>query len=319
MTTDVTKGGFDLWFTSSSGIVDGCSINIGTNINITSGSEVQNMNLVIERDGSNYYFSITNDSSVLYDSFISQLSYPKDFRICMHNQFISIYVNENWIHTFYFQNIEYPDFDDFSLSLESSGSALSLTNVKVVDLYDWREAVYIDFDTVAANAISSVIQQRPVEMFTNYLGEMKFQYSADDKRDVVNLFQKLITKHTRKNTQDGVISDAIVYGPYVEILTSESSASKHGFITKIIRIPELDTGARRAAKEYIKQGEQKSIQHTLVLRSDLRIEEGDILTCTYILSGTGRSENISFIVESIQIRLLNATFQMTITGRDYEE
>lgn len=313
----IEKGGFDVQFTIP-GIADSCSLMLSTNINITSGSTVQNLCAVISRSGTTYSLSIRNPSGVIYDTYNVVSLNPKTVRWCMHNEFISAYVNENWIHTFWFQNVDYPEYEDLTLTLTSSGSTITATNVKVVDLYDWREAIFIDFDSVASNAISSVIQQRPVETRPTYLGEVKFQYSADDKRDIIELFQKLIVNHNKTNSQDGVISDAIVYGPYVNVLTSELSASRHGFITRIIRVPELDTGANRAAKEYIKQSEQKAIQHTLILRSDLRVEEGDILLCDYVLSGTNKTISISFIVESIQIRLSNAVFQMTITGRNYE-
>lgn len=276
------------------------------------------MNIVLERCGSDYYFKILNYSNILYESFQTSFSYLKNFRYCCHNEFVSIYVNENWVHTFFFANIIHPEFEDLILSIESSGSTISLTNVRVVDLCDWREAIFIDFDTVAANAISSVIQQRPVEMNPDYLGQVKFEYSVDENRDTVELFQKLIISHEKVDSDQGVSSDAIVYGNYVEVITSEPAASRYGFVTRIIRVPELETGATRAARVAIKQAIQKATQHTLILRSDLRIEIGDVLECDYILSGTGKIINIKFIVESIQVRLSNAIFQMTITGRDYE-
>lgn len=309
----IEKGGFDVQFTIP-GIADSCSLMLSTNINITSGSAVQNLCAVISRSGTTYSLSIRNPSGVIYDTYNVVSLNPKTVRWCMHNEFISAYVNENWIHTFWFQNVDYPEYEDLTLTLTSSGSTITATNVKVVDLYDWREAIFIDFDSVASNAISSVIQQRPVEIRPTYLGEVKFQYSADDKRDIVELFQKLIINHSKTRDSKPVISDAIVYGPYVEVLTSEESASSYGMITRIIRVPELDTGARRAAQELIKQARQQSVQHSLKIRSDLRIELGDILQCTYVLSATNKSVSFAFVVESINISLKDAEFSMDITG-----
>jgi hypothetical protein len=194
---------------------------------------------------------------------------------------------------------------------------MELANVVLVDLYDWREAIFIDLDSVAANAISSVIQQRPVEIRSTYNGEIRFHYSADNKRDVVNLYQKLITTVSKTNNPSQVVSDAIVYGSEVEILTSEDSASHHGFITRIIRVPELDTGARRAAREMIKKAEQQAILYTINLRADIRIETGDILQCSYNLSGTNTPVEISCIVENVVVNVRNATFSMMLTGRNY--
>jgi hypothetical protein len=311
----IEYGGFDVWFTVP-GIDDGDSIDIISNVNITTGSEVSNTTARISRSGSVYSLSVYGNTT-LYHGFATTVSSPKKIRWCMHNNFLSCYINENWIHTFYFSNVDYPEYEDFVLSIKSNGKSINITEVKLVDLYDWREAIYIDLDSVAANAISSVIQQRPVELRPTYLGEMRFQYSADDKRDVVNLYQKLITSCQKLDNPNAVVSDAIVYGTVVEVLTSENTASQHGFITRIIRVPELDMGARRAAKELIKRAEQQSIIYTIILRSDLRIEPGDILQCSYTLSGTEKVIPISCIVETISLNTKNAVFQMTITGRNY--
>jgi hypothetical protein len=134
---------------------------------------------------------------------------------------------------------------------------------------------------------------------------------------VVNLYQKLITSVSKTNNPSQVVSDAIVYGSEVEILTSEDSASHHGFITRIIRVPELDTGARRAAKEMIKKAEQQSILYTINLRADIRIETGDILECAYNLSGTNTYIQVSCIVENVVVDIQNAVFTMMLTGRNY--
>jgi hypothetical protein len=311
----VEKGGFDLWF-EVPGIADGCSIDITSNVIITTGSEPTTATASIERSGSTYYLSVYSEG-VLYETFTTTISTPKKVRWCMHNEFLSCYVNENWVHTFYFRNIDYPEYEDMVVSITSSGSPMELTNVVLVDLYDWREAIFIDLDSVAANAVSSVIQQRPVEIRPTHLGEVRFHYSADEKRDVVNLYQKLITTVSKVNNPNQVVSDAIVYGSEVEILTSEDSASHHGFITRIIRVPELDTGARRAAKEMIKKAEQQSIMYTISLRADIRIETGDLLQCSYHLSSTNTYVEVSCIVESVVVNMRNATFSMIITGRNY--
>jgi hypothetical protein len=312
----IERGGFDVWFTIP-GLDDGDFIDIISNTNITTGSSPENTIARVRRSGSAYSIYVVDANEVIYQGFVTSVSSPKKIRWCMHNNFLSCYVNENWIHTFYFPNIEYPEHEDFLLFIKSVGKSIDITDVKVVDLYDWREAIYIDLDSVAANAISSVIQQRPVELCPTYLGEVKFQYSVDEKRSIVNLYQKLITSCQKTNNPNAVISDAIVYGPEVEILTSENTASLHGFITRIIRVPELDMGSRRAAKELIKLAEQQSIIYTIILRSDIRIEMGDILQCSYTLSGTGTVIPISCIVETMSLNQKNAVFQMTITGRNY--
>ncbi len=314
----IEKGGFDLHFNIPD-LASDSYIEIRTNVNITSGSTVSDTIIrMANSEDAGKYVAVYDENHTLWEKYCFSGIDPRKIRYCMHNEFLSVYVNESWLHTFYFQNVNYPEYEDFELSILSSGSSIVATDIVITDLYDWREAIFIDLDTAGANAISSVIQQRPVEIRPTHLGEVRFQYSADDKRDIVDVYQKLVVSSVKQKDDSMVISDAIVYGPEVEVLTSEDSASKHGFITKIIRVPELDTGARRAAKEIMKRAEQQSVMYTLTIRSDLRIEIGDIVQCTYHLSGTNTEVVISCIIESIQISVKNAIFSMVLTGREYD-
>ena len=312
----IEKVGFDLSLTIPS-LVERDYIQVITNVNISSGSTVANtiLEVGLSSDGE-YYISAGSNELGLWEKYYFEEVIPYALRFFMHDNFISFYANERWIHTIYFPNIDYPEYEDLEISLLSSGSML-VQDITLVDLCDWREAIYIDFDTVALNAISSVIQQRPVEIRPTYLGECRFQYSNDEKRDVVDLYKGLVKSVSEKKDANSVISDAIVYGSEVQVITREESAGLHGFITRIIRVPELDTGADRAAKEMMKRAEQQSTVYTIAIRSDLRVEIGDVLEFTATLSGTGRIITISCIVETITVGMKNAIFEMTITGRKY--
>lgn len=311
----IEKGGFDVWMTIP-GFEDVGYIELRTNICTSSGSTINHTNFRVGLDNTGYYISALSDELGLWDQFYFTSVVPYELRFCMHNEFLSFYANDMWIHTIYFPNVNYPEYEDMEFGLYST-EAITVEDIVVVDLCDWREAIYIDLDTVAANAISSVIQQRPVEIRSTYLGESRFHYSNDDKRDTVALYKGLVKKINIRKDSSSVISDAIVYGPVVEVITRNESARGHGFITKIIRVPELDTGARRAAKEIMKQLEQQTTMYTIITRSDLRIEEGDIVQFTAVLSGTNTPVSVNCIVETTQINLKNATFEMTISGRSY--
>lgn len=313
------KGGFDIEF-NINGLGNGLAIDLLSNVDITSGSVISDTLIRLGRsdEDGGYYVAALNEELNPWEIFYFTGITPYHVRICVHDEFASFYINESWVHTIYFPNINYPDYDDLEIFLRSSGSNIDVEDIVVTDLCDWREAIYVDLDTVAANAISSIIQQRPVEIRPTYLGEVRFQYSNDDKRDVVTLSSNLLKVATKKIDSSNVVSDAIVYGSIVEVLTRWWTAAKHGFITKIIRVPELDTGARRAAKEIMKQLEQQSEEYTLVVRSDLRIEIGDIITCEYVISGTKKTIVVNCIVEDINVSIQNAIFEMTIVGRGYD-
>lgn len=312
------NSGYDLLFEHSS-LNDGCSIDIITNIAVvvtpTSSSKTV---LRLSRTSTRYFIGVYDESDILYESFEIPLRLiPKSIRVFAHNNFLSVYVNGNWVHTFWFAQIVYQDLADQTISIKSNGQSITFQNITLVELFDWREAIYADLDSVAANALSSVIQSRPIDINPNSEGYVNFIYSEDKNRDVLSINQKLITYLTIDDDPASVMSDAVVYGSVVQILTSKVAAALYGFITKMIRVPELDNGAKRAAQVILKQTVQKARTYTIIMRSDLRIEYGDILTFDYVLSGTKQKFSAACIVEAIVIEFSDAKFIMTITGRDY--
>lgn len=321
----VEKGGFDLSFTCPQ-LSYGDSVAVRANVNVSTGSYTayQKTIFTISKTGTlQYLLSVTNNAGtpIIYeafdiDNFFQATFTTMNIRYNMHSEFLSVYINDMWVHTFGFFHVSYPDYDDLEIEIKPSGFSGSITNICITDLSDWREAVYIDFDSVGFNAVSSVIQQRPVEINPDYLGRVKFQYPNDDKRSPVTLVQDIVADFNSAKTNTEVISDAIVYGPTVEIVTDEDTASRYGFITKIIRVPDLDVGARRAALETIKIARQKSKSYTLIMRATLSIEIGDIVICSFNASGTNTKTDVICIVETVEITIQNGVFGMTVTGRD---
>lgn len=315
--------GYDLYFEIPATVPDNTSIIITTNIGISVNSDSNSRTKVkITKSQINsvsrYLIQILDETDVAYEGFLVDASFsPRSFRIFAYATFLGIYVNNIWVHTFYFSQITYPDYYNQSIKITTSGNNLVLSNICKTELFDWRSAIYADLDSVAANALSSVIQTRPIDVIPTYQGKVKFIYSEDAKRDQMTLNAGLITELQETHDPSSAMSDAVVYGATVQVLTDSIAASEYGFVTKMIRIPELDNGTRRAAQVLMKQARQKAITYTITMRSDFRIEYGDVINISYILSSTNKAKSVSIIVESISINYKDGSFVMSIQGRDF--
>jgi hypothetical protein len=227
--------------------------------------------------GQNYSLVYSSEpSSTVIETF--KFTHPTDghhFRVLYHDNFISVYMDGKWIHTFGAPEFVYDISNDVYL-----GGNFTATNIRLKDLCDWREAVYIDLETDAMSAISSVIQERPIETIWRANGGTAYWY--DIIRDTIA--QVILPKShdwTETTPKNGA-SDAIVYGyKDVKCLQYQPYHENYGFATKVMRFPNLKTGALRAAREVLEREFESRIKHTVKIRPDLRLEVGDILDVDY--------------------------------------
>ena len=62
---------------------------------------------------------------------------------------------------------------------------------------------------------------------------------------------------------------------------------------------------------------EEAIQYNIVMRPDIRIEVGDVLSFDYALSGTGRIMSYMCVVTDLQMRAGLTDTVMNINARDY--
>ena len=271
--------------------------------------------IVRQIDGADIYIGSSKTA------YVEGIFYPCEtiskIRVLFHNEFCTVYIDEKWIYTFSFEYIKYPEALTAQLAFydgtEAQSGTLSISNIEIKELCDWRDAIFIDLETNAANAIQSIIQQRPVEILPRSNGAIDFFYEPNTRSQVSlsNIRRHTITEEDSKSAS----SDGIVYYSDVAVISDESTLEEVGFITRMIRVPELDSGALRAAKVAQKKARQSMHKHHVEGRINLALEVDDVATTSYTPANESQARNDSFIVETIQMDLSNGNFTMVAEGR----
>ena len=280
------------------------------------------LNVVIENLGSgNHSIAVvsTPSNTQLHKFLYSSGTSAQKYRFLFHEDTLSFYQNNRWVWSIVFDELIYTQTTYLSLKLYAL-VLLEFTNIYIRDLHDWREAIYIDLETDGFSALSSIIQERPVEIEPTSDGSLRFYY--DRERDVViHPLAPIYHKHRRSLPQDAA-SDAIIYGAK-EVVTIQNHdfSEALGFSTRLIRVPNLTVGGIEAGQRMLERTYQNRNRHEIGIRPDIRIEIGDILNIFYTASGTGRVVSFSVIVETVDLAWSQSqsevSTQMNITGRDY--
>ena len=316
---DFGTGGFDLEFYVAS-LTNTQEIIVCSDIAITDTDAetpaTAECFLVIEGpDGNSYDFTYKDKSNDEVDRFMSSIEDLGLVRIVFHNEFCSVYVDHKWIYTFAFAAIYHPE--EPSVGLKTNGDSIAIYNIRLKELSDWREAIFIDLETSTRNAIQSAILQRPVDNYPNYEGKMKFVY--DPVRETRRL--DFVRNHREVDAADVPqgCSDALVYFTYAAVVNDLAFAESTGFVTRLLRLPNLDNGAVKAARILQRRARQSRKSHSISARIDPRIEPGDIVQVYETLTGTGTVILHNIIVESARFSIREGQQAMSISGRDADE
>jgi hypothetical protein len=316
------------WSSGTLEDADGCNIEFTITTPMTTGNYIDyKVNAVtatghsgivvrIKEIGSGYieiylcnYPSIATISST---TFYVGTAGERKVRILFHQSFVTVYINSQWATTFYPDEIIYPL--NFASYLTAAVST-PVTDINFTELYDWREAVYIDLETDGNAALDSVIQERPIERVVRPDGCISYWYVP--ARETIVIEDHTIRQHDwAESTPSRAASDGIVYYANVKSIQYTQYAKNYGFCTRVYRMPNLSTGAVRAAKLVIRRALEEAIMHNITMRPNAKILVGDILDIDYAASGTGKAISFDVIVNSVDIQVTGGQSEMTITGRE---
>lgn len=263
----------------------------------------------------------TPSSTTMYEFEYTSGTSEQQYRFLFHENNLTIYQNARWVASIAFDSLIYTQTTYVDVKMYTA-SSVSIRNLWVRDLNDWREAVYIDLETDASSAIASVIQERPVEIQTNPDGTLRSYYEAT--RPELTLLTDPYSHDIDQEIPTGGASDAIIYGSHdVKTIVSHQFAADFGFSTKVMRFPNLNVGAVEAGYRTLERAYQNRKKHSLSIRPDIRIVPGDILHTAYNLSATGKWINESIIVEDVSLKIRagdedNFTWSMSVKGRQYD-
>ena len=309
-------GGYDVRFNIGT-LPEGASIEIKSNVSIINDVNYPNSVLVLNKQADRIMILSGSERHLLSQCFEHLIAAFSSVRILAHDEFCTVYLDNAWVCTFSFEYISYPEELTLTMSYfdgtAASTGTCAVTNVIIQELYDWRDAIYIDLDTNAMNTIQSIIQQRPIEIVPRYDGVLQFYYEPTTRSNVSIPFIKdfLRTEEDSKTA----CSDAIVYYSDVKVLSNNLTAKVLGFITRIFRLSELDHGALKAAEMIQKKARQNTRRYKIQARINLALEVGDIADIEYTTVDTNETINDSFIAETIQLYLSNGDSYMIVEGR----
>jgi len=234
-------------------------------------------------------------------------------RTFIYDKNIAVYVNDVCVYTYTLGAVSYPEPITASIQV-TGGVAVAISDINRTELQDQREAIYVDYEANTENAIQSIVQQRPVEINAGVGRELEFTYLATGDT-VAAHHVKSYSNALEDNVQ--ISSDGIVYYADVGVSISQNTAEEVGLITRMYRLSELDSGAIKAASVYQEKALQRRNMGNFSGRFDPRLEIRDIYAIDLIATGTQRNILRSIIVESIQMRLEDGAYKMSITGRKY--
>jgi hypothetical protein len=196
--------------------------------------------------------------------------------------------------------------------------APNATDIVVRELPYWREAIWIDMESTGMNAVGSIVQERPIEITPAWNGKIRFSLNAD--RDQLAIASSFIRSHvqTDQNTPNAS-SDAIVYYSDVDLSLDEEFAAADGFLTRIMRLPNLEADAMESARVLQDQARQHQKVHDVTCRPDAHIEPGDEVEFFYSTPG-GASAHRTMIVEGVSLQIVaeggKINWGMGLQGRD---
>jgi len=233
-----------------------------------------------------------------------------EYRIIAHEDNITVYMDGTWIDTFCTGGINWPKTTQ--IYLNGSFTALDL---RLTDLNDWREAIYMDLETNGLTAVRDVIQERPVEIYPRSDGSIGYWYDYD-RETVIEVIPPRNWNRSKSAPVEAA-SDAIIYAAdRVLVIQFDDFHKEHGFSTKVFRFPNLDVGASRAAQIFLQRLFEGRRRHEVAIRPNMKLEIGDIISVSETLTSTGTLEEADVIIEGIGLNVTSKNSAMLVRGRE---
>lgn len=318
---DFGAGGFDVQFTIPQLTTDDY-IRIKCDSSFVEGDEDladPSGYIELKRITDGFEIAVMNSSAgdiermTIYDTELAISQYINTARITVHNEFVSFYFNGKWVNTFWLRKVLHKE----EPTVWIIGTAtIVLTEIVYPELNDWRDAIFIDLEQTGMNAIGSIILSKPIDVYSKWDGSICFSMDAISDTLEVNQYIRRVSYSNQRNPQ--AASDGIVYFTDVAVVIDEQYLEEYGLSTKLIRLPDLDQGIRAAIKLQNKARKaQKQVE--TAMRFDPSLEMKDILhIATQFTSAENNNYDVSLLVDNMRIELSDATFTMTVSGRQEE-
>lgn len=305
-------GGYDLQFTIAS-LASGQELRVFSNSAFVSGDFAdanRRAYVGIKNNAGAYELYLRDTALTALEFFPMTQTSLGVVRVIAHNEFVSVYVDRVWVHTWALSYIYHPE--NISVGIILSTGTATVISTLLRELSDWRENVWVEIDSTSANAISSIVNQRPVDIWSDYRGYVNYAYEYSRSTfDMEFVYRHVIDREDTNGSSDGLL-----YGDAAAPVVDTSFMGDYGFVTRVYRLPDVESGPIRAIKHFQELGRQRTKKHSIDSRIFPSVEIGDIVSVAKTLSGTGTAFSEDAIVEDLRISISAGQNRMAITGRD---
>lgn len=203
---------------------------------------------------------------------IDHPSGPAELQITAHNDSMSVFLDGRWLHTFFPTYVHYEIIP--AIELWSSGG-ITVTDVLAAELFDCRDRLEIDLQASLANAISSVLGQKPIKAWATWDGAVCYAYEPGG--DTHTIYRATMFERVRSLPQQAA-SDVLVVHQRLAALSDLAALAEFGLMTQLVRAPEIGSGAVRIGQYVLESGRQAAQRYTANGPIDPRIEMYDTIT-----------------------------------------
>lgn len=250
----------------------------------------------------------------LYSTYVANAGLQITLRILYTKERICVYLNDELVISYCCQFISWPDVVDSYLFSTSVSGTMDYT---IVELSEDRDAIYFDMQSTVLDALRAIIQERPVKMrraFGYFYPSMNFFYKNPDASVVTGLFVSDISE--RLSIADSAASDSVVYGMDVFVATDLKFLQNNGYLTNVIKIPNINSGGMKAVTQAQQDYARKSGRtiDSLLSRFDPSLEQGDIMRFDAEFAQHNTRYDYDYEVLQLSLNLSTANVVMKTSG-----
>jgi len=228
-------------------------------------------------------------------------------RVTVYNESVTIFVDGWWGVTFWVGRVQHAEKSTVWLS---GSSGVTITDVTLVELGDCRERIEADIDNSAANALSAVVGQRPLKMWSRYDGVLCVCYDKPRETIAVNR----LTRVDREKSAQGA-SDMLVFADNTSILIDLEALEHTGFVTRSLRASDMGHGAITAGRKLQEEWLQDRVRYTLAGRIIPHLEEFDVIEMGVVLGGDAEYLEDQVVVVDFRLSVAAGEAATEIRGR----
>lgn len=266
----------------------------------------------LERSAGGFILKLFDAAGVLIESYgFSYISaQPVRVRLRARNEAVSLLLDDWWAVTLWLKRVKHPE--TAQVWLLASG-AITVTDIRLVELSDGQDQVLVDIDSSASNAISAVLQQRPILQWSLYDGSRCFAYTPPVATHDVTWFW---SGSRQRGDSDRAASDGLVYHSQgTAVVVDPLALAQIGFVTRAFRCPELEHGAITAAQKTLEAGRQEGEQVKLARQLVPALEMYDRVAYGAVVGGGVAYLGGEMIVDDLTFDLSGPQARMDIGGR----